>query len=325
MAMATALLLPLLAGCASSGGLFAPSSTNFDEGGGNSVIDAGIADKELSVARQRIEAGEYASVLPRLHQIIERYRGTRAATDARYFMGVVYYRINGYPDALEHFQNYLELAPDGPYAEQSRAYTEILRQEVLAKYATPEELEARLAGARQKAAAQPGELAYQLALADNLWRTARYDESGAVYREILTQWPELQSDMTIQHRVEMQPDGTIRVLTPSAMVAQEAEENPLVIYNTNAFRSGRDQIYARGFQDIYYNVSGQLVNRGTETLQDVRVIVTIYGFANKVFDVQTAFIGALPPGQTRAFSVRFSNFDDINNVHRYETLGTYTQ
>jgi tetratricopeptide (TPR) repeat protein len=318
-------LLTAAQGCVSGDGYFSPSSTSYREDAGSSLAGAGSANGELAIARQRIEAGEYASVLPRLHQITERYRGTPAATDARYYMGVVYYRINGYPDALKHFQEYLERAPEGPYAAPSRAYIEMLEQEVLARYATPEQHEARLAEARRKVSAAPGELAYQLALADSLWRTERYEESGEVYRGVLAQWPELQSDMTIQRRVAMQPDGSLRVLTPNAMLDQEAAESPLVIYNTNAFRSGREQLYARAYQDIYYNVSGQAVNRGDYPLHDVRVIVTIYGFANKVFDVQTVVIGSIPPGQTRAFSVRFSNFDDINNVHRYETLGTYTQ
>ena len=33
----------------------------------------------------------------------------------------------------------------------------------------------------------------------------------------------------------------------------------------------------------------------------------------------------LRPGQVRAFSLRFSNFDDLNRIERYDTVGSYDQ
>jgi hypothetical protein len=58
-------------------------------------------------------------------------------------------------------------------------------------------------------------------------------------------------------------------------------------------------------------------------LYGVQVFVTIYGFGNVVFDTSTINIGRLNPGETRAFSVRFSNFDNIENVRRHEAVGTF--
>jgi tetratricopeptide (TPR) repeat protein len=319
--MAAALLCA--AGCMTPDNLMAPPSNRFSEDAGR--IDASTAEKELAVAKRRIHAGEYATVLPRLHEVVTRYPGTEAALNARYFLGVVYYRINNYPDALDHFQGYLAQAPAGVYAEPSRAYVDILEQEVLERYATPAELEARLDRAQERATQNPDELAYQLELADSLWRTQRYEAAGAVYERVLSDWPDLAADMTIRTRVERNADGTVNVLTPREQVRQQAAKDPLVIFNTNGFRSGRDQIYSRSLRDIYYNVSGQIVNRSEDTVHDVRVMVTIYAFTGMVFEVQTAYIGAMRPEESRAFSVRFTNFDDINNVSRYECVATYTR
>lgn len=319
------ILAPLLgAGCATApDALFTPASANYSESAG--VTGESVAAKELAIAKRRMQAGEYSAVLPRLHQVIERYPGTSAAVEARYLMGVTYYKINGYADALAQFQEYLARAPEGPYAEPSRAYVDLLTEEVRTRYASAEDLEMRLAQARARVEENPDELAYQLDLADSLWRTERYAEAGAVYEAILRQWPDLQNDMTIRTRVQRDPAGGLAVLTPAEQVRQQAETDPLVIFNTRSFRSGRNTIYARSYQDVYYNVSGRAVNRGEEPLQDVRILVTIHGFGGAVFDVQTVNIGAMRPKETRAFSVRFANFDDINNVTHYECVGTYTR
>jgi hypothetical protein len=72
-----------------------------------------------------------------------------------------------------------------------------------------------------------------------------------------------------------------------------------------------------------YNVSGQAVNVGDTPLEDVRLIVTIYGLGQLVYDTQTVALGALQPGEVRAFSVQFTRFDDINNIVRHECRGTF--
>lgn len=318
-----AAVIALTAGCTTPDSMMGPPSNRFSDDAGH--LDASAADKELSVAKRRIQAGEYATVMPRLHEVISRYAGTQAAVNARYLLGVVYYRINNYPDALEQFQTYLELAPAGIYAEPSEAYVDILEREVMARYATPEQREAQLARARERVADNPDELAYQLELADSLWRTQRYDEAGAVYERVLNDWPDLASDMTIRTRVDRAEDGTVTVLRPEEQLRRQAADDPLVVFNTHGFKSGRNQIYARSFKDIHYNVSGQVANRSEDTLHNVRVVVTIYAFTGMVFEVQTAHIGALRPEETRAFSVRFTNFDDISNVSRYECVPTYTR
>ena len=37
-----------------------------------------------------------------------------------------------------------------------------------------------------------------------------------------------------------------------------------------------------------------------------------------VYDARTAGLGRMNPGESRAYSVRFNQFDDINRIDRYE-------
>lgn len=311
------------AGCTTPGVVLAPAGASYTDDTG--PADEGAAAKELETARSRLDAGEYSTVLPRLHHVVSEYPETRAAIDARYFLGVTYYRISGFPDSLNYFNEYLELAPSGVHASASREYLRLLQEEIGKRYQTADQAAQRVAQAEAKAAAEPGVLAYQLELADGYWRNGQYAEAGAVYESIIQRWPELEYDATIRTRIEHAPDGRLVVLTPEEVLRREAESEPLVIFNTASFRSGREHLYARSFRDIYYNVSGQVVNRSQTPLHQVQIIVTIYGFGGLVYETQTVNLGTLAPKQVRAFSVQFSNFDVIENVVRYECVGSYTR
>ena len=54
----------------------------------------------------------------------------------------------------------------------------------------------------------------------------------------------------------------------------------------------------------------------------VQIVVTVYGFGNMVYDTNTIHIGRMNPGEIRAFSSRFSNFDNIEEVQRYECMAS---
>lgn len=287
--------------------------------------DESAASQEVESARRRIDAGDYSTVLPKLQHVISRYPNTRAAIDARYFTGVAYYRISGYPDALRFFNEYLAMAPEGEYAEASTEYIRLLNDEIARRYIAPEDAAARVAAAKAKVTAEPDVLAHRLELADAHWIAGEYDKAGAVYEDVLMRWPDLANDVTIRDRMRREANGSFTILSPGEVLRQTAQEEPLVIINTATFRSGRETLLARSFQDIYYHVSGQALNRSDQPLFGVQVTVTIYGFGNLVYETQTLNIGTLQPNQVRPFSVRFSEFDSIHNISRYECIGSYSR
>lgn len=315
--------LLVCAGCATPDGLVAPAGPQYEvaEDPGNLAAST----KELDSARRLLEAGEYSHVFPRLTNLISRYPDTPAAIEGRYCLGVAYYRISSYPDALAQFQDYLGQAPDGTYATASRQYVDLIEEEMAKHYQTPEQAAARVAQAEDRAAEQPGDLGRQLDLAEQYWRNGQYTEVGATYEAILRRWPQLEQDLVIRSRVERQPNGSLLVLSPDEMERRSIEAEPLLVYNTASFRSGRDSLYARALRDIYYHVSGQAVNRSKAPLQQVQVIVTLFGYGGMVYETQTVSLGTMPPGQVRAFSVQFSNFENIENIERFECSASYTR
>jgi tetratricopeptide (TPR) repeat protein len=284
------------------------------------LSDDHVAAQEVLEARKMIDAGDTSAVIPKLLTTISKYPASEAGLEARYWLGRAYYKIGGYRDAIGLFNEYLRLAPQGKYAGEANEYVSKLTTEYNQKFLSTEQLDENIRTLMQQAEQSPDNLATQLALADLLWRRGEYDKSGALYKEIVTKHPDQANDLTIRARVEFQPDGQYVILTPQVVQRRQAESQPLVIINTNGFKSGED-LFTR--QARYYSVTGQAVNQSQGPLNGVQVIVTIYGFGNVVYDTQTVNIGHMNPSEIRAFSVRFSNFDNIENVNRFECTGTF--
>lgn len=288
----------------------------------NRLLEEAAARKEVEHMRRYIEAGQYAIVPPRLLYLINKYPHpeSEAALEARYWLGVTYSRISSYRDAITLFEEYLRLAPDGEYVEDASKQLAALQHRYEQEYWTAPRLDAAIEELTAKARSNPDDAAAQMELADLLWKVGSYDEAAAIYAKLAVRFPEYRRAANVANRIEFGPDNTYTVLTPAEVERRAIELQPLSIFNTNDFHSGED-LFTR--EARFYSVTGQVMNRSDSVLYGVQVIVTIYGFGNLVYDTTTYNIGRMNPGETRAFSVRFSNFDYIENVTRYECTATF--
>jgi len=284
------------------------------------ATDNYAAANQLAEAKRMVKAGEYSLVIPRLTQLTSEFPGDQAAVEARYFLGVAYYNLGGYGDALQNFKEYGELAPQGEHTVSAKEYIQRLTANAPA---TPAETNQKILDALARSAAKPEDASIKLELANLYWEAARYDEAGKVYAELLAKWPNLMNDTVVRTRVAVEADGSLTVLSPQETERRYREQDPLQIFNVSAFRSGRFEDWNATARERYYNVAGQAVNRSARPLEDARITVTIYGMGQMVYDTQTTSLGTLQPGETRAFSVQFSKFDNIFNVTRYDCTGTF--
>jgi TolA-binding protein len=324
-------LVPVLAavGCAPARSARPATATPVTK---NRILEQQAGRKELEEARRMIEAGNYGSVLPRLLYLVGQYPNSKAAVDARYWLGVCYYRISSYRDAIDLFRDYLELAPDGEFAEASAKYEAQLLEEYEKKFWTDRKLHARITQLKDVLDANPEDRSAQWELADLLWKRGDYDEAGMMYATFVEKHPAYANDQTVRSRIEFLPSGEYIVLSPTEIQRRDIEKRPLVITNVSAWKGGMTQVasssgffggiaFDRGAE--YYVVTGQVTNRAESVLYGVQVYITLYGVGNVVFDARTVNFGRLNPGDTRAFSVRFHNFDDIHNISRYECTATF--
>jgi len=280
-----------------------------------------LAAKEVAQSRTMIEDGETSQVIPRLLHTISKYPDSQAAAEARYWLGTAYYDIGGYRDAIDMYREYLRLAPAGEWAADSERQIARLSEEYEEKYPSPDQLDEMIASFTQLSEAYPGNVQNKLELADLHWRRGNYAKAAALYDKIAAKDPAYKNDEMIRKRVEWVPNGPYIVLTPVEVERRQIEAQPLAIVNTTSFRGGPTTQFTGEYR--YYSVTGQVVNRGDSVLYGIEVIVTIYGFGNIVYDTTTVGIRRLNPGEIRAFSVRFSNFENIENISRYECRASF--
>ena len=284
------------------------------------ATDNFAASKQLAEARRMVKGGEYSLVIPRLQQLTTAFPGDPAAVEARYYLGLSYYNIGGFGEALKNFREYAELAPQGENIAAAKGYIGRMTENAPA---TATEVDQKIRDVQARATASPEDAAVKMELANLYWDAARYAEAGKVYQELLAKWPNLMNDTVVRTRVALEKDGTLTVLSPQEAERRYREQEPLQIFNVSSFRSGRFDNWNATASEKYYNVAGQAVNRSERPLEDVRITVTIYGMGQMVYDTQAVSLGTLQPGEVRAFNVQLSKFDSIFNVSRHECVGTF--
>lgn len=326
IACLAAVLAAACAGCAMTGASAAVQDKwAMPEGQGPAgsvhATSAGSAARELAAAKRMIKAGEYSLVIPRLQQMVSKYPGDPAAIESRYYLGEAYYNVGAYTDSLHYLNEYISLAPDGDYADNSRAL--VARLTGTAAQAPPSEQEAKVSALEAAIAAAPEDIAPRLELAELLWSLGRYDDAGRVYAGLLEKWPRLESDVVVRRRVERDASGNLVVLSPVEAERRYREAEPLKVYNVSSFKSGRFEGWPTTATERYYNVTGQAVNQGETPLNNVQIAITLYGLGQMVYDTKTVSLGAMRPGEVRAFSAQFTGFDEIYNIVRQECVGTF--
>ncbi len=309
------LLLALVVGCATQ----FPGSSLVPGSKGTFGAEQ-RARKEVVEAREFLESGDTSTAVPRLLNVVSNYPNTKAAVEARYYLGQAYYQVDGFKDAIDSFSEYLKLAPEGEFAAPAQEYVAKISEQYSQKFPSPEQLDKEVDAYKGLVEAYPADLGNKLKLADLLWRRGNYEEAGVLYGSIVQQDGAYKNDETITRRIEWLPTGKYILLTPTEIQRRQAEDQPLAIINTNTFRVGED-LFTREARD--YSVTGQVVNRGDSVLYGIEVTVTIFGVGNVVFDTTTVHVRRLNPGEIRAFTVRFSNIDNVENVHRYECTATF--
>ena len=324
LAYGTLFSVLLISGCVTGGYTTSPTGANPNPE--NVFVEKHSAAKELAVAQEMVRSGEYSVVIPRLQRVIQRYPDTQPGKDAHYVLGQAYYHIGGLADSLDYFNKYLEQDPAGRYGDLAREYVAGLADEVDRITVTKGELNNRIKVLESQAKQDPEAFATQLELADLYWRNEEYDRSANIYISLMEAYPQLETGTTIRKRIEKSPSGGYTILTPSKVAEIYAESEPLIFVNSNSFRSGRRSGWnASSLQDTNYNVTGEAMNRSQNTLYNVEVEITIYGFASRIYDTKTVRVGKLEPGQKRPFVAKFSNFDTIDNVDRYECTGYFNR
>ncbi len=282
--------------------------------------------KDLAVAQRLVDSADYSQAVTRLQNIISNSPDSPVATDAYYFLGITFHHSEGYPDAQRCFEEYLARAPKGRNAKSSKEYLAGLADLRTQNETAIAQLKTRLTDGAPPENVPAAQLDEWTRLANLLWQNGHFEDAGAIYKRIIALRPEFAKDEKFRARVEIRPDGQFVLLTPQEIERRMAASHPAQLVGVDSFSSKRYRGWGSSMtKDDFYHVTGKVLNRGETTLNQVEVLVTIYTFGSLVLDTKTVPVGRLNPGETRPFSIRFTELDTISNVGRYECVVSYVQ
>ncbi len=274
------------------------------------------ATDDLTAAEAAMARGQYHLARMKFAMVLER---RPQAETALFGLGKSHYLLGANENAAVHLRRYLELYPDGKFAEEARRYVSEIESIERARRAErawqAEKMQARIAAAREAVEQRPADPQARLDLGSAYWAAAMFDRAAEQYKRAVDLDDRMRTHPVIRDRIEFGPGGKITVLTPQERERRDREANPVVVTNTRGYRAGRS---AFEFQPLWYVVSGQLRNRSSKRVHGVGVEVVIFDLSGHVLDAKHIYIGTMPPGAERSFAARLTQFDDINNVYRYE-------
>jgi hypothetical protein len=266
----------------------------------------------LSDGKQFYDSKRYYEAIPRLQIAASQPENTAVRQEARFLLGMSYYHIDGFKDAIQMLSNYLKDAPNGAHVEDTRIHLADLQAKYDELYPSKATLEKRIQALEKEA---PLSSADQFLMADLVWKTGRYEQAGMLYQKLVQDSSDYKYKSPLSERIEWKPDGTFTLLTPGEISRRDVAQNPIHITNTSSFRSGRDR---RTGVHRFFVVTGQAINRSPQVQDGVVVDINVYGFGTQIYDTRRHSIGRMHPGETRTFSIRFSNFESLNNIDRFE-------
>lgn len=269
----------------------------------------------LADAMELLRAGNPAAAVGRLHEVVARYPDSPESLEAQYQLAVAYESLGSLKDAISAYGLYVGRSPDGAHADDARRRMEKLLVTYEAEFPSADTLDEEIESLREQLQNDPesNELAERLANA--LWTRGDYEQAGRIYGALKDRDAEFARSEVFRNRVELRPDGSYTLLTPAELNRRERAQNPINVINLSSFAAIRDSITQ---VPRYFVVTGQAVNRSDSLIYGVEVTLTIYGFGGDVYDTQTVPIGTMRRAETRAFSVRFSNFRDLESIDRYD-------
>jgi len=269
-------------------------------------------------AEKDFQAERYYLALAKYNGVLRNAPDGPLASECVHRLGQCHLNIGSLQRAQEYFREYLETYPDGKRIESASMYLAEVDERAQAKtkqaQQTLEQVWMRVQANQEAVNNNPDNVQKRMELADAFWDARSYDRSAREYLRAIEIDPAMRENEVLLSRLQFGPYGDVTILTPEELQRRERERNPIEVFNTQAYTGGRDSF---SFVRRLYVVTGQVRNRSSRVVYGAGVEVTIYDMLG-VLDTRTAFFGTLAPGEVRAFSLGMTNFQDINDVARYE-------
>ncbi len=221
--------------------------------------------------------------------------------------GRALYLMRAYINAKVALDRYEAIYPDSTFSNEAMAYLRKISAIRASQLAIEEDQIAAVRGDVEQLKAliaqRPDVARLHFELGNAYWRLEEYDAAAQEYLIATELNAALRENELITKRLIIDADGNIVPMDPDREAYFARQRQPLVIFDTHEYRMTRKRLFDVGIRS-YLNVTGMVRNQSERTVTNVSVEVRFKDMRGDVVDVGTYEIGAMGPGEVRAFMVQ---------------------
>ncbi|MCL5269822.1 MAG: FxLYD domain-containing protein [bacterium] len=282
---------------------------------------------ELARANEAFEHEEFALAASRYESLSDRYPDSLMRERLMFNQGMSLYKISSFNAARDAFVKYVNEYPSGRYVADARDY--LRKIDVYMSMASPaqaeaiEQAKADLVKLNQLKIEHPNDPKVFTALGNLYWEMGDYNEAVRNYYEATSLDAAYKEKELIKGRMMITAKGEAVPITPEQLKKAEADANPVVVFNLHEYKS-RDTEEFLGGNKRYFNVTGMARNQGSKPLANVEIEVVFNNSQHQVQDSKVVRVGAMAPGDVRAFRAEASSYDNLYNITSYNCIPHWT-
>ena len=294
---------------------------------GCSMIQEISLNEKYRAAQRSFNEGNYALAATQYETLSDRYPTSPRRQQLMVNQAIALYTLGSYFDSRIVFHNYLAEFPEGTYATDATEYLKMIDTMLAPGGSVQEE---RLLAAKSDLGElnrllleHPHDPNVLYAIGNLYWEMGNSTEAVRYYYMARESDAAYQEKTLIKQRMMIDAAGKPVPQTQDSIDRANREKQPLIVFNTTDYKARDDSEFGGNLR--FFVVTGLLRNQGSRLLDNVYVEAVFYNKARQVMDTQVVRIGAISPGNVRAFRVEAESYDNLYNIESYELRPTWEE
>ncbi len=270
----------------------------------------------LSSIKKLISEGKYEEAIVISETFLSETPSSSYSSEVTYLLGKVYLKSGNSYEAIRVWKNYLKNFPKGKHREEIESIIKKWERKVGHKYSYMEKEVKTLSIAYKKILGKniPPSKLYVI-LGNIYWEEGRKKLALSLYKKAIKLNPSIGGNSMIASRLK-------KFHLPVPSLLEVEDENILSLEKVWEGEWEKEEGNPRSFKVkglIGTIISGKVKNKGENSSNSVRLVVTLYDFYDRILASKEIFLGNIPSEKFMPFSVIFNGIGK-GKIHSVDYL-----
>lgn len=268
-----------------------------------------VGKKPLNSFIQNYQSSKYQKATVEFLFFIQNNPDSSQKEKAYFYLGKCYFGMKNYYMAGKTFQEYLQIWPDGEWADKVYEDLKLINNKFNKVSYAKEDVEKeyqKLALAYKEVLGEeiPKDALY-LQLGNIYWEQGENEKAKKGYMEAIKLNPSLKRKTWLMKRMqklrlpEINAKPDLRILNKHIRDSEKLVQGIITSDNSSQYTEKRIKISV-GKEVV---ISGEVENNGEVSVSNLRIHIISYDFYRRVLNASYAYLDRLEPGETMPFSI----------------------